>query len=514
MGSSDWILKYNKQNNSKISQFADKKLSGEYSPLCLIDNAYIEDYNKTTINGLAMGGSYTGQPLHVNGSHIGAIRLKLQFANNLNFVQQIQTITFNQDFGAGAHSGEFYFTISDLVDDNNNKTETNISIKFDEGNAGAAAIEAELNGLDLVKRFGLLDVVLTSGTVAGGDALYTITWRTNGQKPLIKTIHNVKLTASGQNVSVTDVIATPGVGYTKYGLLHALKSLIIKFGGNTLYQLDDYRSWLAHYLSEMRDEYRENLLRGMGLPDPNSNGDIFFLYLPAPWATEYNLGSQAIQDSFPQHKIHPSYITYDFIMESGANICNSNGVAVLSSAIMIAEQMYDYNANIDSNSPAVKLLTDYQVLNPVINIASGVRTRYDISSLYGLVRDVTVFLVKQTNWDANNRFIFEKLDTVEIEINGELHNKKLEDGNTEKHSINFLERVNYHDEFQNPVKLRFEYQKATNGVKMYSGSLETKNLQNANIFITHSLGENAVLFVVSKKWAEYHFQDKKCFRIQ
>jgi len=263
-------------------------------------------------------------------SYIGEVEGKVNLAAPTSGVAQVQTLTFdNPNAAAGNATGNFSCYLTSLVQ-NYNKHSNNMNITATLAHTTTAAqLETALNALPIVQLYGSLDVVLTAGTIALHTAVFTITWRSMGVKPIIYGNANLADTTVYGASYIASAVTSAGLGYKDNVGLYMFDRIKLKSGNTEVFDWD-YKAVMDIVLDRMPKDRIEELWERTGGYDFESG--YVYVPIPVPWS---ELWSEAYNHLDPHTHWYPAgaikeELEFELTFASAAQLCDSGATGNLS----------------------------------------------------------------------------------------------------------------------------------------------------------------------------------------
>ena len=501
MSSTDWIINKLAKVNKTVLPLIKKKVNPFEANVSLgMRGEYAHKDTQTVVNGASFNSSVSQSiQLQINGQYFKDLQLSMKLGAVTGGAAQTQTIQFAANTGA-IFIGQWDIYIKDNNSDIDSEQEVNATDLFDETTTAAAILTA-LNNLPIVNRYGgLASVALTAGSLAAGTALFTIVWNRQTAPPIFYARSRLFDTVSGVNSTAVSAVTVAGVGYKPYAGLNGLKKIVISCAGVDLCNYP-FKEYMNTYLRRLDPGSRAPLLDAAGGIAPVS-GDNVRIYIPTPWTIQNQINDE-INQYFPFYNVNPNFLDIEVTFEDASNLCSGAGSGLLSSAVFHVKDYVDRSKDVKYAMKPMKLLWNDAQSTQRHLIPSGTRTKVDMSSFYGVLRRINIALITVADWDAGNYYNLRKADRLEVFITGDEYDKYVD--NNEASMNNFINKErNYSYNGQTAI-FSFEAEN-NNSIKYYTGGIDVKSLNNFDLYVEHSIGENCYAFVTGDLWAIYNFE--------
>jgi hypothetical protein len=444
---------------------------------------------ETTITGATLG--KVSKVVIPQADFISESALELDLGAATGATNQINTLQFS---GGTAVDGEWFVYIRE---DNvqNSDEDFNEAVNWSKPlnqATTAALLQTELLSMPLVQEYGNLTVVLTSGTIAGADALFTITWTQDGNKPQIYGLSaSLSETTSGIDAQIASVISVAGLGYVRNCAMNSVNNLKIYCGGETLAEYDSAQ-YLAFLIKQMDNEQRGNLYEMAG--GKSFESGRVYIPLPQPWS---NFGSKKGESEwFPYSSYKACKLEYSIRLNSAASLCNAGASGVLQSAsIIIRTGKGEKSPNISEKYPIIDINTVVEQ-----KVSTGVKTKYDIKSFQGTLSKIGIALRLVSDVDvAHNMYNFQNFTRLEMRINNRELLLIATEENRRKYLTNLWDGVQHNEKYSGPFIYTFQLDE--NNIKLFSGGLSMSHVDSFEISVTHEAGADCYLDIVSQGYA-------------
>lgn len=429
---------------------------------------------------------------------ISSIFLDMDFNAAVGALPRIQTATMA---GAGtAYAGNFYVIIDEVEDDIDNKSHTNIAGPFTQATTDAA-LETAINALDIIAKHGLLDVT-SAGTYAAFDKVLTFTYRINGgERPIVRILSSMTETTSGIGDTWVNVTSQAGCNYNHYLALLSIQRVRLIHQSHTLYEID-YQEYMLEYLNRLPEEQRKQILNAAGGYIIDSNTPQVSAWIPMPWDL-YNHGNSYCKKYMPYSVALDGQLELEIDLQD-ANTVTDDGATCTGDLASVSILV---DCNWKSKHEELKMDYDFFINDVQTNVtnlvATATRTQLNLTSFEGTLKDICFALVLVSDYDANDKFNLQEIDRIEVYINSSLYWEQT----NEKRSIlqSFADNEYDNEKHGKIYRVPFQLEKADSVIKWSGGLNLDSKINTLNVYVTHSVGANCYLQIVSNTFAKYHF---------
>ena len=342
----------------------------------------------------------------VNGKTI----LEATVTNNDSGSYEVQTLQFS---GTGTawtgnwqimYKGELSYP---LLDDSN-----------------IVAVNAALDAMTTVSNDGGATAVLTSGTVGGADALFTITWDTYGNKSQIYAFSAATETTTGVSQEIVSATTTTGTAPLKLSA-HQLVDRIdfvnphdnsresipkdALFAQNLFVNSEEYSLLRKAQNLSAHDDATNPFVPENGIVPGGS--DTLYLNIPNPYSdAKLYLGALSenirVEVHFSNNCIHSG----DAVV---GDLALSNVVMWLYGENLASEEASDLARRLSSGKSHFRTV-DYRVFNINQTFASSTEYTQNLNGLSKGTCGLLLVMLRYQNGNGSNEFTYEPISSIEL----------------------------------------------------------------------------------------------------